>query len=61
MLNFKMVLQFRPRFFIIRKIFRQKSDKKVKLYTERTIFILCTVENLRIDEQDCGVDFFRSD
>jgi hypothetical protein len=20
--------------------------------------ILCTVENLRIDEQDCGLDFF---
>ena len=27
-------------------------------FTSNDYIILCTVENLKIDEQDCGLDFF---
>jgi hypothetical protein len=30
------------------------------LYWTRDYVILCTAENLSIDEQDCGLDFFAS-
>ncbi len=43
---------------IIQNIFSKNIKNEKKLRNSLSGAILCTVENLSIDEQDCGLDFF---